>query len=26
MLASFAKQRRMKLSGSYTPCYEIITD
>jgi hypothetical protein len=24
LLASFARQRRMKLSGEYRPCYRIV--
>jgi len=26
LLNSFQKQNRMKLSGDYTPCYQLITD
>ncbi len=25
LLASFVEQRRMKLSGNYTPCYELVS-
>ena len=25
LLSSFVEQQRMKLSGSYTPCYELVT-
>jgi pyrimidine/purine-5'-nucleotide nucleosidase len=24
LLASFVRQRRMKLSGDYSPCYRIV--
>jgi hypothetical protein len=25
LLASFVRQRRMKLSGEYRPCYRLVT-